>query len=61
MTDTIKKTRKPRSMKPENLYDQIDKQLLEDKVKIFGYLKESIENDRKKLNEQLALITDNVK
>lgn len=61
MTDTIKKTRKPRFFTSDNLIAQLERQPLEEKIRIYGLLKESIKNEQIRLNEQLALITENVK
>lgn len=58
METTLVKTRKPRTITLDSLIAQLEKQPLEAKIKIQSAVKASIENDKKKLQEQLALITD---
>lgn len=58
METTVTKTRKPRTITLDSLIAQLEKQPLEGKIKIQSAVKASIENDRKKLQEQLSLIMD---
>lgn len=56
-----KKTRKPRTLAEPGLLSQIEKLSLESKIKFQTAIKASIEEDRKNLEAQLSLITENGK
>lgn len=50
------KTRKPRTINETNLQEQIARQPLEAKVSLLKFLQNSIQADKKKLEDQLKLI-----
>lgn len=57
----LTKNRKPKTLTVDSLIAHIEKQPLESKIKIQVALKAAIENDRKNLETQLSLITENGK
>jgi hypothetical protein len=57
----VKKSRSIKKMTESAIAAQLEVQPLESKVSLFNGLKTSIENDRKKLNDQLTLISGSMK
>jgi hypothetical protein len=61
MTDTKKRTRAPKQLPATDILQQIGYLSLKDKVGIFTALKGMIQTDQKAMQEQIELITANVK
>lgn len=55
---TVKKERKTRISNEESIKDQLSRQPLKTKVSLLAYLKSSIQEDKKKLEDELKLITE---
>lgn len=53
-----KKQRKSRTVTEESLKDQLSRQELKTKVSLLTFLKSSIMEDKKKLEDQLKLISE---
>jgi hypothetical protein len=56
MTDTKQRTRTPKQLTVEQIYQQLSSLSLSDKVSVYTALKTGIENERAALVESLKLI-----
>jgi hypothetical protein len=56
MTDTKTRTRTPKQLTVEQIYQQLSSLSLSDKVSVYTALKTGIENERAALQESLKLI-----
>lgn len=56
MTETL--TTRVKKIKPENLLARLEKLTLAEKISTLNSLKKLIEEEKKRLEEQLALITN---